>query len=126
MNELERILEKFNPLGERELLELIDYCDKRVTADEGIPTIIGLDDLTNTEEAKYTPAENDRDMGLVLAAGALVMTDIYTRCKEPDPHYPPIARAMSPLTEQCFRAVYDENGDFTVHPYREVVADFIK
>lgn len=126
MNEFETILNKFNPEDEQALLDLIDYCDKRVTADEGIPTIIGLDDLTNTEDAKYTPAADDRDIGLVLAAGALVMTDLYTRCKEPDPHYPPIARAMSPLTEQCFRAEYNEDGEFEVHHYREVVSDFVK
>lgn len=127
MNDVVKILEKFNPNGEASLLHLIDYCDKRVTADEGIPTIIGLDDLTNTDNAQYTPAPSDRDMGLVLAAGSLVMTELYTRCKEADPHYPPIARAMSPLTEQCFLAEYSADGsDFIVHPYREAVKDFVK
>lgn len=128
MNEFGAILEKFNPKDEQALLDLITYCEEeRVTADEGIPTIIGLDDLTNTGDTKYTPAPADRDMGLVLAAGALVMTDLYTRCREPNPHYPPIARAMSPLTEQCFRAEYNaDDSDFTVHPYREVVKDFVK
>ncbi|MEG0305908.1 MAG: hypothetical protein RR576_07840 [Oscillospiraceae bacterium] len=124
MNDIENILNKFNPKDEKALLELIDYCDTRVTADEGIPTIIGLDDLTNTGDTYYTPAPADKDMGLVLAAGALVFTDLYTRCKEANPHYPPIALAMSPLTEQCFRAEYD-GEDFTVSPYRDAVKDFV-
>lgn len=127
MSDLQKILEKFNANDEQALLNLIDICDKRVTADEGIPTIIGLDDLTNGADTHYTPAADDRDMGLVLAAGALVMSDLYTRCKEANEHYPPIALAMSPLTEQCFRAEYNADGsDFSVHPYREVVKDFVK
>lgn len=127
MNGFERILKKFNPKDEQALLDLIDSCDKRVTAEKGIPTIIGLDDLTNTGDAKYIPAPEDREMGLVLAVGALVVTDLYTRCKETNPYYPPIVLAMSPLTEQCFRAEYTADGsDFEEHPYREVVQNFVK
>ena len=125
MNELNKILEKLQAEDVPALREVMAYCKKRVTADEAIPAIIGLDDLTNTEDTVYTPAESDVELGLVLAAGALIFNSLYEEYEEKDPAYPNIAPSMSALAEKVFRAQYKDD-EFTVVPYREVVSDFIK
>lgn len=111
--------------GDRGLLEeIMAYCETRVTADEGIPAIIALDDLTNTGDPVYTPAPDDREMNLILSAGALLFTELYEERKK-DEHYPSIAFAMSAVAEKFFRAGYD-GEELTVHPYSDVVGAFRK
>lgn len=102
---------------------LMAYCDTRVTADEGIPAIIGLDDLTATWNTTYEGAKNDEKFHMMMAAGAMIFASLYEQ-KTPEElgHYPGIAPAMSAVAEMFFRM--DENGEAV--PYRDVVGQFIK
>lgn len=102
---------------------LMAYCDKRVTADEGIPAIIGLDDLTSTWNTTYEGAKDDEKLHMMMAAGAMIFASLYEqRTPEELGHYPGIAPAMSAVAEMFFRM----NEDGEAVPYREVVKDFIK
>lgn len=102
---------------------LMAYCDTRVTADEGIPAIIGLDDLTASWNTTYEGAKNDEKLHMMMAAGAMIFASLYEQ-KTPEElgHYPGIAPAMSAVAEMFFRM--DENGEAV--PYRDVVGQFIK
>ncbi len=102
---------------------LMAYCDTRVTADEGIPAIIGLDDLTATWNTTYEGAKDDEKLHMMMAAGAMIFASLYEQ-KTPEElgHYPGIAPAMSAVAEMFFRM--DENGEAV--PYRDVVGQFIK
>lgn len=103
--------------------EVIDYCGTRVTADEGIPAIIGLDDLTGSWDKTYEGAKDDEELHMMMAAGALIFASLYEeKTKEELGHYPAIAPAMSAVAERFFTV--DENGDEV--QYREVVKDFLK
>lgn len=102
---------------------VMEYCDTRVTADEGIPAVIGLDDLTSPWNTTYQGAKADEDFRFVMAAGAMVFASLYEQL---DPEvlgeYPGIAPAMSAMAELFFRE--GEAGQAV--PYREVVERFIK
>lgn len=102
---------------------LMAYCDTRVTADEGIPAIIGLDDLTATWNTTYEGAKDDEKLHMMMAAGVMIFASLYEQ-KTPEElgHYPGIAPAMSAVAEMFFRM--DENGEAV--PYRDVVGQFIK
>lgn len=98
--------------------EVMAYCDKRVTADEGIPAIIGLDDLTAERDVVYEGAKMESDFNITMAFGALVFESLYAKQgKEKLGNYPAIAPAMSAVTEMYFHQ--KENGE-TVQ-YRDVI-----
>lgn len=103
--------------------ELMEYCDSRVTADEGIPAVIGLDDLTSSWNTTYKGAKQDEEFRFLMAAGAMIFASLY---EQQDPEklgeYPGIAPAMSAMAEMFFHA--GEDGGIV--PYREVVKAFVK
>ncbi|MEA5014830.1 MAG: MATE family efflux transporter [Candidatus Limiplasma sp.] len=117
----------FSELGADDLstfVELIEECNRADEKNEGIPAFIGLDDLTRDYEGDYQPAYDDEDMGLLLAVGALLFTDLYEqndqymREKKLDEAYPAAAPAMAALARKCFRFRYDEEHDEnTIIPY---------
>ncbi len=102
--------------------EVMDYCQTRVTADEGIPTVIGLDDLTREDHKSFKSARDDEGFNLLMAVGAMIFASLY---EDLDPDelggYPAIAPAMSAMTEMFFRR--DREGH--IIPYREVIKDFL-
>lgn len=103
--------------------EVMAYCDTRVTADEGIPAIIGLDDLTATWNTTYEGAKDDEELHMMMAAGAMIFASLYEqKTAEELGHYPGIAPAMSAVAEMFFRM--GEDGEAI--PYREVIKDFLK
>lgn len=103
--------------------EVMEYCDRRVTADEGIPAVIGLDDLTSSSNGAYQGAKTEGNFNYVMAAGAMVFASLYEALPpEKLGNYPAIAPAMSAMAEMFFRP--DEAGNAI--QYREVVKDFIK
>ena len=104
-----------------ELVEDISFVDERT---EGIPAYIGLEDLTKNYEGNYQPAYDDEDMGLLLATGVLLFTDLYEqndkfiRDKKLEETYPAAALAMTALARKCFRFVYnEETEEFTIVTY---------
>ncbi len=103
--------------------EVMSYCDSRVTADEGIPTIIGLDDLTVSGSVSYQGAKADEGFRCMIAVGAMVFASIYEQLgPEKLGNYPGIAPSMSAATEMFFHA----GKDGEVVQYREVVKEFLK
>lgn len=82
--------------------EIIAYCESRSTGTEGIPAIIGLDDLTDPDRPVYQGAAMDANMNEKMALDALVFTWLYAQVPDRDPHYPAIAPAMSALAEKSF------------------------
>ncbi len=110
--------------------ELIQYCNACDEATQGIPAYVCMEDFTTDYEGAYTPAEDDEDMGLFLAVGGLILTDLYEqndtylKDKEKEADYPAAAPAMNVLAEKCFRFDYDEESDkTTVIPYRRGIED---
>ncbi|MEA5014832.1 MAG: hypothetical protein VB099_09755 [Candidatus Limiplasma sp.] len=128
MKDLFEILQKIDADNRQAYLDTMSYCGTRVSADEGIPTVIALDDLTRPGcDAAFETAEADRDLGMALAAKALLFTSLYeAKEKAEDDKYPSICPAMSAATESCFRLEYHSDGDFTAVPYRDVVGRFIR
>lgn len=98
--------------------EVMEYCDKRVTADEGIPAIIGLDDLTADRDVVYEGAKMESDFNITMALGAMVFESLYAKqSKEKLGNYPAIAPAMSAVAEMYFHQ--KENGEIV--QYRDVI-----
>lgn len=123
MKSMQDVLEMLKNQDLESFKETMAYCDTRVTADEGIPAIIGLDDLTGTWDKTYEGAKDDKELHMMMAVGAMIFTSLYEQ-KTPEElgHYPGIAPAMSAVAEMFFRM--DEDGEAV--PYREVVKEFIK
>ena len=123
MKSMQDVLEMLKNQDLESFKETMAYCDTRVTADEGIPAIIGLDDLTGTWDKTYEGAKDDQELHMMMAVGAMIFTSLYEQ-KTPEElgHYPGIAPAMSAVAEMFFRM--DENGEAV--PYRDVVGQFIK
>ena len=82
--------------------EIITYCESRASGTEGIPAIIGLDDLTDPDRPIYEGAPMDAKMNEKMALDALIFTWLYSQVPDRDPHYPAIAPAMSALAEKSF------------------------
>lgn len=98
--------------------EVIEYCDTRTTADEGIPAIIGLDDLTTSWDTVYEGAKADQDFNFVMAVGALVFATLYDQQdKEKLGNYPAIAPAMSATAEKFFQ----QGSDGLPIQYRDTI-----
>lgn len=104
--------------------ELIEACNATDEKTCGVPAFIGLDDLTSDYEGGYAPAYDDEDMGLLLATGGLLFTDLYEqneqymKDKKLDETYPAAAPAMNALARKCFRFTYDEDTEeTTIIPY---------
>ncbi len=104
--------------------EVIEACNATDEKTCGVPAFIGLDDLTSDYEGGYEPAYDDEDMGLLLAVGGLLFTDLYEqneqymKDKKLDETYPAAAPAMNALARRCFRFTYDEETEeTTIIPY---------
>lgn len=100
--DMEQIVNELKNLDLDAYREIIAYCESRATGTEGIPAIIGLDDLTRPDEPVYQGAEMDEKMHGKMALDALVFTWLYSQVEDRDPHYPCIAPAMSALAEKAF------------------------
>ncbi len=123
-NDIFEILKGLDSGNKARYQQVMAYCDTRVTADEGIPAIIALDDLTSEEGGTYTPAPADEGVGLLLGVSAMLYTNLYEqRPKKADDNYPAICPAMSAVAENCFRVSATEEG-FALNPYRDVMSDF--
>lgn len=103
--------------------ETMEYCKTRVTANEGIPAVLGLDDLTAPWDAVWQGPEAEKELHGAMAAAAMIFASLYEKL-EPEElgHYPGIAPAMSALAELFFRP----GTDGEAVPYRDVVKDFLK
>ena len=100
--DMEQIVNELKNLDLDAYREIIAYCESRATGTEGIPAIIGLDDLTRPDEPVYQGAEMAERMHGQMALDALVFTWLYSQVEDRDPHYPCIAPAMSALAEKAF------------------------
>ncbi|MEG1012025.1 MAG: hypothetical protein RSD27_08580 [Ruthenibacterium sp.] len=127
MNDVFEILHLLQAEDKEKFEEVMAYCDTRITADEGIPAVIALDDLTMTDNTgAFVPASDDRDMGLVMAVNAMLYTCLYQNRENKNLHYPSICPAMSAVAETCFRADYAADDTLSLVPYRDVIGAFIK
>lgn len=102
MEELEMLMQYIKDADLDVYREIIAYCESRATGLEGIPAIIGLDDLTDPDRPVYQGAAMDEKMHEKLALDALLFTWLYSQIPDRDPHYPAIAPAMSALAEKNF------------------------
>lgn len=118
---MQDIMERFRAAAQedfKEYRDIVAYCDSRVNAEEGIPAIIGLDDLTGKGHTVFTGAEMDEKLSLALAEDALIFNWIYADQTDRDMHYPSIAPAMSALAEKMF---YIPEGEDEPERYREML-----
>lgn len=122
MKTMQEVLESLETLGSEPYEDLMKYCDSRKTADEGIPAVIGLDDLTASWNTTYQGAKQDEEFRFLMAAGAMIFASLYEqKDAEALGEYPGIAPAMSAMAEMFFHA----GADGSVVPYREVVQGFV-
>ena len=118
MNTME--LDLLKELNEEELEEyrkIIAFCEARITGTEGIPAIIGLDDLTDTAKTVYETAPCDEEAKMQMAKDALIFTYLYSKLESRDMDYPCIAPAMSAMAEKDY---YTQEGKETLS-YREML-----
>ena len=104
------LLDLLKELNEEELKEyqkIVDFCESRKSGLEGIPAIIGLDDLTDTSRTVYETAPCDKDAKMTMAKDALIFTYLYSKLETRDMDYPCIAPAMSAMAEKDY---YTETG----------------
>ena len=99
---MKEFLDKLKNIDLDSYQEIIAYCRSRSSGTEGIPAIIGLDDLTDSERPVYQCSDMDEKMHEQLALDALLFTWLYSQISDRDPHYPAIAPAMSALAEKSF------------------------
>jgi len=84
--------------------EVMEYCLQRNTANEGIPMIIGLEDLRVTSDKAYIGSKEDEELSFTLAMGVLLFTDLFDQTEGAVEHgKPAIVPAMSALAEKFFR-----------------------
>ena len=100
--DMEMILNELKNADLDQYREIIAYCQSRASGTEGIPAIIGLDDLTDPDRPVYEGAPMDTKMNEKMALDALIFTWLYSQVTDRDPHYPAIAPAMSALAEKSF------------------------
>lgn len=105
---METIMQELENMNLEEYREIIRYCQSRNSATEGIPAIIGLDDLTDPDRPVYEGAAMDEKMRIKMAMDAMLFTWLYSQVSDRDPHYPAIAPAMSALAEKSFLIYADE------------------
>ena len=103
-----------------EYREVVEYCESRQTGLEGIPAIIGLDDLTDPDRPVYKGAPMDEKLHDQLAMDALLFTWLYSQRDDRDPHYPDVAPAMSAVAERAFML---REGEEKPVQYREVIGE---
>ncbi len=122
MKNIQDMFKEIDSQGMEPYKALMKYCDSRVTADEGIPAVIGLDDLTASWNTTYKGAGQDEEFRFLMAAGAMVFASLYEqKTAEELGEYPGIAPAMSAMAEMFFHA----GEDGRIVPYREVVKQFV-
>lgn len=100
--DMETILNELKNVDLDAYREIIAYCESRQSGTEGIPAIIGLDDLTDPGRPVYQGAPMDEKLHEKLALDALLFTWLYSQVPDRDPHYPAVAPAMSAVAENCF------------------------
>ena len=100
-----------------EYRKIIGFCESRKTGTEGIPAIIGLDDLTDTSRTVYQTAPCDEKVKMKMAEDALIFTYLYSKLETRDMDYPCIAPAMSVMAELDYHT--DEDGNILT--YREML-----
>lgn len=112
--EFEKLLEQLKDIDLEEYQKIIDFCATRKSGTEGIPAIIGLDDLTEADNTKtvYELSPMDERMKMQMALDALVFTHLYSQDKNKDEFYPAVASAMSALAEKDF-ILYDDEEEPT-------------
>jgi O-antigen/teichoic acid export membrane protein len=125
VDSLDGIIEQLGADNLASYRETIEYCLKRDNDNEGIPMIIGLDDLTDANSVFYEGAKEDEDLSFTLAMGALLFTDLYDQTEGAlEDGKPAIMPAMSALAEKFFRSEkFLEEDRVGILSYREALLE---
>lgn len=122
---IDEFAEKLKNVDLDEYQKVIELCKTRSSGTEGIPAIIGLDDLTEESNTNtvYTGAEMDEKSSEQMALDAAVFTYLYNLDMRAhagddsyDMNYPSVANAMSAVAEKDF-FWNEEKG---ICPYRSL------
>lgn len=103
----------FRRIGADELSsfkERIMRCRKENPEEIGIPMYLGLEDFGLWDKEPCESAEADPSMGLLLAVGAALYTNLYEQ-EVDESDEAPIERAMRALASHCFLSVPPENNE---------------
>lgn len=104
-------------------LEVMEYCLQRDTENEGVPMVIGLDDLTAQNRQPYVNA-NEEELSFHMAIGELLFTDLFEQrlSEEGQDEGKAITLAMNALAEKFFQQCRNEDGEFSGSVgFREVI-----
>lgn len=108
------IEEVFRRIGADELSsfkERIMRCREENPEEIGIPLYVGLEDFDLRDEEPCETAEADPSMGLLLAVGAILYTNLYEQEEDAGQNDPPIVRAMHVLASHCFLSEQPEDSE---------------
>lgn len=119
---MDAVIERLGADNLASFRETIEFCLNRDTANEGVPMIICLDDLTNPHDAYYEAAEEDKNVGFNLAIGSLLFFGLYNQINEKEHDKSAILRAMSAMSEKYFHINRnDEEDRIDFISYREAI-----
>ncbi len=119
---LEEIIEQLGADNLASYKEIMDYCSRRDELNEGIPMIIGLDDLTTRDNITYTMAKEDEKISFTLAMGSLIFADLFNQTREVDKSGKnTISLSMSALVEKFFHLKTNESSQTEIISFREAI-----
>ena len=124
VDNLDEIIEQLGADNLDGYREIMEYCLKRDNVNEGIPMIIGLEDLTSSQNVSYEGAKEDEELSFTLAMGALLFADLFYQ-KEGDNEEgkSSIILAMSALAEKFFHfKKFEEEDRRGIISYREAIS----
>lgn len=100
--------------------EILNYCDTRNSAEEGIPAIIGLSDLREGGRKVFQSTPQDEKLRAQLGMEATILNYLIFQKTQAGDRYPSIAGAMSALAEKCFLWKDGENRPIS---YQELLKE---
>lgn len=101
-NTIEKLLRRIGADELSSFKERIMRCRKENPEEIGIPLYMGLEDFGVRDEEPCSTAEEDPSMGLLLAVGAVLYTNLYEQEADAGQDGSPVVRAMHALAAHCF------------------------
>lgn len=73
---IEELIEQLGADNLENYRKIIELCEGRNRDDEGVPVIIGLDDLTTSSQQPFEVSEKEDELSFYQAVGTLLFTDL--------------------------------------------------
>lgn len=121
---IEELIEQIGADNLENYLEVMEYCMQRNRDEEGVPVIIGLDDLTSSNQEPYFVSSQENELSFYQAAGTLLFTDLFDQQKTQylKDGESAVLPAMEAVAEHFFQGRKGDDGQIRGSvSYREAV-----